>query len=261
MSRPGVEDLPTSDELVRPAVSAPAHIWRTPGPGDLGLARDPGRPYVVDSWLAPVDGGPLWTYYPLDGLMNGGDCIASRCPTTGALCLVACSTASTNFPVHRRRIEQWRTHVAAHHRAAPIGRRFRPRRQGGSGTVALIESGTSAIERQPTMLVDSQNDRMSREVLLGLARALIGKVHLLPLPGSPRWGGQRGRRRARSATAASTPAWSRTSATRPSVPGASLPRVSPRWRSRGLGELVATAVDMLVDENGLQARSCNVYLL
>lgn len=30
---------------------------------------------------------------------------------------------------------------------------------------------------------------MSREPLPGLARALIGMVHLLPLPGSPRWGG------------------------------------------------------------------------
>ncbi|MGH7319949.1 MAG: BtpA/SgcQ family protein [Candidatus Rokuibacteriota bacterium] len=29
---------------------------------------------------------------------------------------------------------------------------------------------------------------MSRELLPGLSRALIGMVHLLPLPGSPRWG-------------------------------------------------------------------------
>jgi hypothetical protein len=42
---------------------------------------------VVESWLAPVDGGPSWTYYPLDGLMNGGESTASRCPTTGALLL------------------------------------------------------------------------------------------------------------------------------------------------------------------------------
>ncbi|HEV8308756.1 MAG TPA: BtpA/SgcQ family protein, partial [Methylomirabilota bacterium] len=30
---------------------------------------------------------------------------------------------------------------------------------------------------------------MSREPLPGLSRLLIGMVHLLPLPGSPRWGG------------------------------------------------------------------------
>jgi membrane complex biogenesis BtpA family protein len=33
------------------------------------------------------------------------------------------------------------------------------------------------------------NDRLSHGVLPGLVRALIGMVHLLPLPGSPRWGG------------------------------------------------------------------------
>jgi len=30
---------------------------------------------------------------------------------------------------------------------------------------------------------------VSHDVLPGLRRALIGMVHLLPLPGSPRWGG------------------------------------------------------------------------
>jgi hypothetical protein len=40
----------------------------------------------------------LWTYYPLDGLMNGGESIASRCPTAGALRL---STHLSNLmPIH-----------------------------------------------------------------------------------------------------------------------------------------------------------------
>ena len=67
------------------------------------LGEDLARRCVVESWLAPVDGGPSWTNYPLGGLMSGSESMASRCPSAGAPLRLAHAPALTIHLVGLRR--------------------------------------------------------------------------------------------------------------------------------------------------------------